>query len=195
MSKYNYLKRPIGHNHDAPSDAWLDFLTSYLAREKAAVFAVNSNTDVYTLLRPTLLSLGEPWHSSLHRRAALGVALLCISGDESDWNWNEGRDTTAGPQRPEEMEAGPFQVSYDSRGLDESLRSFLVAQGVTDAGEFQHRMKSDHALACAYAARLLRVSTRWDGPCNRGWIAAQVKPEAVTELERCLLAVNPALAD
>lgn len=195
MSKYKYLTQPIGHNHAGPPEKWVDELARFLAFEPAGTFAPNANHDVYTLLRPALLAPGTTWQGDLQRRAAIGVAMLCISGDESDWNWNEGRDVTAGPQTEAEKEAGPFQVSYDSRGLDKSLAEYLLSIGIADAGEFQRRMKQDHKASLAYVCRLLRVSTRWDGPCNRDWIAIQVKPEAVTELARWILSVNPSLTD
>jgi len=47
-------------------------------------------------------------------------------------------------------------------------------------------MKSNHALAVEYAARLFRFNTRWSGPCNRSWITRAVTPAAVAEIETFL---------
>jgi len=180
-------KRPIGHGHGAPADSFLELEIAWAKSEDPIVFAPNANRDIYSLIAPVLAPQG--WTSALHRRAGLCEVLRVLAGDESDWAWQCGRDTTAGRQRPEQMEAGAFQVSYDSRLLGPDLQAFLLARGITDAWSFQSRVKADPVLDLAYTGRLLREEyRRWDGPINRGWIAAQVSPAAVDEFERLLTA-------
>lgn len=185
MSIYKATKKPIGHNHGAPPDSFLDILIEWAKGEDDIVFEPNAAFDIYSLMSEALGPFKRA--TLLHRKAALCEVLRVLPGDESDWRWAEGRDVTAGPQKPEEMEAGAFQVSYDSRNLGVDLRAFLVAHGITDAGEFQSRIKADPKLDLAYTARLLREPyKRWDGPINRGWIAEQVSREAMAEFERLL---------
>jgi hypothetical protein len=176
-------KKPIGHGHGAPPDSFLEILVNWARKEDETVFAPNTNYDIYTLIRPVL----GPWESPLHRRAALCEVLRVLPGDESDWNWVEGRDTTAGVQMPDQMEAGAFQVSYDSHNLGRDLQRFLLSHGINDPWTFQSRIKADPVLDLAYTARLLREPyKRWDGPINRGWIAQQVDEDAVKEFIQLL---------
>lgn len=173
---------PIGHNHSAPPLSFLETMVAWAKGEDDAVFAPNDhlgNKDIFNLV------LG-PWTSLLHRRAAMLECLRVLAGDESDWNWKEGRDTTAGPETPEQMEAGAFQVSYDSIHLGNDLIGYLEQHGVTDAQTFQDKIKSDPMLDLGYTARLLRDATRWDGPINRGWVTSQVNRTAVAEFEAAL---------
>lgn len=183
MSKYKATKKPIGHNHDGPPDTFLDTLIAWAKQERDAVFDVNNYADIYSLVKQEL----GPWLGLLHRKAVLCEVMRVVAGDESDWHFQEGRDTTAGAQRAEEMEAGAWQVSYDSRVLGADLQAFLVERGIVDAYEFQQRIKRDPDLDCAYTARLLREPyRRWDGPINRGWVEAQVSREAVAEFMQLL---------
>ncbi len=180
---FNALKKPIGHNHGAPPDSFLWTLIDWAKNEDPAVFAASDAHDIYALMEPVL----GPYTSDLHRKAVMCEVLRVLPGDESDWHWNEGRDTTAGPQTPEQMEAGAFQVSYDSRRLGGDLIAFLEAHGIFNAQQFQDKIKADPNLDLAYTARLLREPyKRWDGPLNRGWIAAQVSRDAVAEFQALL---------
>jgi len=183
MSFPSALKKPIGHGHDAPPDSFLEVLVNWAKGESADVFAPNNAFDIYALMDSAL----GPYSSPLHRRAVMCEVLRVLPGDESDWHWNEGRDTTAGPQTPEQMEAGAFQVSYDSRRLGSDLQTFLADNGINNAEDFQQKIKASPTLDLAYTARLLREPyRRWDGPINRGWIAAQVSREAVDAFQALL---------
>lgn len=181
---FSATKKPIGHNHGAPPDSFLWAIIDWAKHEDDSVYAQNLNRDIYALMGAAL----GPYESELHRKAVMCEVLRVLPGDESDWHWTEGRDTTAGPQSPEQMEAGAFQVSYDSRRLGPDLPAFLEAHGITNAQQFQDRIKADPALDLAYTARLLREPyKRWDGPLNRGWIAAQVSRAAVAEFQALLV--------
>lgn len=176
-------KKPIGHGHGAPPDSFLTTLVIWAKGEAEYVFAQNGAVDIYTLMTDAL----GPFDSPLKRKAVMCEVLRVLPGDESDWHWAEGRDTTAGEQTPEQMEAGAFQVSYDSRRLGPDLAAFLAANGIMNAQQFQDRIKASPELDLAYTARLLREPyKRWDGPINRGWIAAQVSRDAVAEFEALL---------
>lgn len=180
---FNATKKPIGHNHGAPPDSFLWALLDWAKTEDEFVFSPNAADDIYSLMAEAL----GPYTSSLHRKAVMCEVLRVLPGDESDWHWTEGRDTTAGAQKPEEMEAGAFQVSYDSRHLGSDLVAFLEAHGIFNAEQFQEKIKASPQLDLEYTARLLREPyKRWDGPINRGWIAGQVSRDAVAEFQTLL---------
>ena len=211
---YSECLKPItaGNGPGAPPTAFLDELFRVIAALPDEVFAPNERPDLYSVLAPKL----GPWKGTLHRRAALACALMVDAGFESGWNWNEGADTTAGYETPVEQETGAWQVSANSLGFDSSLKDCLAryagavgndetrephgvgAGGVSGKGArmtnadaqltviFIACMKSNHALAVEYAARLFRFNTRWSGPCNRSWITRAVTPAAVAEIETFL---------
>lgn len=182
---FSATKKPIGHNHGAPPDSFLTTLVNWAKGEVDYVFAPNNAFDIYSLVSDALGPFKDA--SLIRRKAAMCEVLRVLPGDESDWHWAEGRDTTAGEQTPEQMEAGAFQVSYDSRRLGPDLAAFLAANGIMNAQQFQDRIKASPELDLAYTARLLREPyKRWDGPINRGWIAAQVSRDAVAEFEALL---------
>lgn len=175
--------RPIGHGHDIVPASFVKILVAQVKNEQDWVFASNINFDIYSLVKEKL----GPYTSLLQRKAVMCDCLIAIAADESDWGWKEGRDTTAGPQTPDEREAGAFQVSYDSRLLGPDLQAFLLANGIHNAQEFQDKIKASPELDLAYTERLLREPyKRWDGPINRGWIAEQVSPDAVKEFQALL---------
>ncbi|MDR3405133.1 MAG: hypothetical protein P4L99_21745 [Chthoniobacter sp.] len=178
----NFLaaKQPIGHGHAAPSDDFLRTLVGWAEREPDALFAPNDHLGDRDIYNRLALILG-PWTSIQHRRAAACEFLRVLAGDESDWDWKAGRDTTAGAESPEQMEAGAFQVSYDSIHLGNDLIIFLDANGIFDAADFQARIKTDPVFDLRYTFRLCRDATRWDGPINRGWVTSQVNRQAVAE--------------
>jgi hypothetical protein len=105
-----------------------------------------------------------------------------IAGFESAFGWNCGADKTAGPETPLQEETGAWQVSANSMALDPSLRAFVIAELGTDhPATFITACKSNHRFVVHYVALLLRISTRWDGPINEGWVTEAVWPPAVAE--------------
>jgi hypothetical protein len=178
------ITQPIGHGHGAPPPAFVAELVSLFADLSDDLFAVNEEDwDIFTLLEhPDCMG---PLVGISVRRAALCAALLVDAGFESDWNWNEGADTTAGPETPEETESGVWQASWNSVNFDDSLRIYAASCGVTRAADFI-ASKPNHAFQVGYVVRLFRFNTRWSGPANRGWISGAVSPQLVAELQALL---------
>ena len=167
----------------SPPPAFLDAIIDALLPLPDDVFEADPYHDIYTVLAPVL----GPWTSLLHRKAVMCEALRCIAAFESGWDWNCAADTTAGQETPEETETGAFQFSANSMNLGPGLRQFIIEKlGSDHPAIFIPAMKQHHALACEYAARLLRFSTRWDGPVNRGWVSAAVSRDAVNEFQTFL---------
>lgn len=186
------LKTPI-KGHGACPDEFLSTIMASMLALPDAVFAPkpsippDTSHDVYSLIVPVL----GPWSSVQHRRAAMCEVLRVVPAFESDFNWNEGADTTAGAETPEETETGAFQVSANSMAFDPSLaQCVLSAMGGVTPQLFIAGMKENHTLACQYVARLFRFNTRWSGPSNRGWTTKAVRRDAVNQFQS-LLAVQP----
>lgn len=185
MSKFNATKQPIGHGHNVIPDEFLQTVLDAVKMEPDALFNQNPGYDIYSILKPRFGSV----LSALMRRALMAETLRVVGGDESDFDFKEGADKTAGFEHPDEMEAGAFQVSYNSWRLGKDLQIFLAQNGVTDATTFQAKMKADPIFDCCYTMRLLRQPyKRWDGPINQGWVLAQVNSAAVSEWEQLLSA-------
>jgi hypothetical protein len=172
-------------NRGTPPD---DFLAALLAFGRTApeeIFAENNRIDIYSALHGIL----GPWEGPRHRRAVMLEALRVLAGYESSWRWTEGVDTTnaTSVHNTQAQETGVFQVSADSMACDASLRACVVAHaGAADAATFISAMKTNHALAIEYCARLLRFSVKWDGPILRGDLARSVSRAAVAEFEELL---------
>ena len=191
---YVALKAKVANRGVAP-DAWLDELVAWLRSADEEIFAPRKdpkppNKDIFNLVLPDLgFEHGQRrvWPNALWRRAALGETLRVLAGFESSWRWNEGVDTTN--QRSlaniTGQETGAFQVSYDSlsfgKELGETASRFCLASPVTPR-LFIDKMKSDHVFALEYAARLLRLTHRHNGPVLRGEINPWLQPAAVREL-------------
>lgn len=164
----------------------ISFLEELVTWGKAAapeIFEPNRvPNDAYAIIKSRLGTQqgndasGTPiyvWESLFHRRAAMLELMRVHAGRESSWKWNEGADKTVARSKTGQ-EAGIFQVSYDSTLLDspegkDIMGSFLKGNGVEDdkPETFIARMKTDHAFAFEYYARLVRVSVRWAGPLIR----------------------------
>jgi len=155
------------HNRGVPPDAFLSKLIAWGRTAPGEIFAPNPRNDIYTAIKPEL----GPWQSPLHRRAAMLEVMRVLAGFESSWDWNCGIDTTrVARDTPENSEAGAWQVSYDSRHFGEDLRRMLKSFGCDDGIEFQIVSKAHHDFAMEYVARLMRWTTRHNGPLyrNRG---------------------------
>lgn len=183
---YKECLRPVPGHGSAPV-AFLDVLVDTIKSLPDEVCAPNSsqgNKDIYNVMLPVL----GPWQGLLHRKAVMCEVLRVVAAFESGWNWNEGADTTAGPETPTEEEAGAFQVSANSMAFDPSLMECVVKySGSSAASQFIRWMKMNHPLAVEYAARLFRFNTRWDGPVNTGKVASAVCKPAVAEFQGFLL--------
>lgn len=148
-----------------------------------AVFAPNKRYDIYSR---TVGMLG-PWRTMLHRKAAMCEVLRVLAGFESAWHWEEDYDVTNPAENSlETKSAGVFQISANSRHLDDSLMSYVKAYGVSTPAAFRQRMMKDHRFAFDYTARLLRVSLDHNGPVKRGEILPWLRLEAVAAFEEAL---------
>jgi hypothetical protein len=144
-----------------------------------------NETDVYASVQKELGPYGDP----LHRKACMLEVMRVLAGFESSWKWEEGRDTKNTPATApqNEWEAGAFQVSSNSIGFGQDLRTLVVAKvGSTDASNFQAKMKQNHELAMEYIARLLRHTIRHNGPVVRKEINSWLSKAAVEEFKQLL---------
>jgi hypothetical protein len=192
MSQRTYIAchRPISEQHQSPPNSFLDQLIDAINPLPDAVFKENDLHDIYSVM---LGSLG-PYANLLHRKAVMCEVLRVQAAFESDWNWNEGVDTTnpASVAHKEGEETGAFQVSWDSMRFDQSLEECVSPFfDPDDVDEFIKQMKLNHALAVEYCSRLLRFNTTWCGTINHAnMVMSHVQRDAVEEF-RSFLQLNP----
>lgn len=166
-------------NRGIPPDHFLDELVSWGKSAAPDIFAPNAANDIYSSVAGVL----GPWNGVPHRRAVMLEVMRVLAGFESSWRWDAGVDTKS-PQikSANNTEAGAWQVSADSMGFAPELKDLVVARIHTTEGvAFQTAMKQDHLLAMEYIARLLRVTTRANGPVKRHEIDQWLRPDAVAE--------------
>ena len=167
-------------NRGKPPEAFLNELIAWANQASDSVFSPNKRIDIYSL---TAAELG-PWQSLVHRKAAMCEVLRVLAGFESSWRWSEGKDTNNPAENSTETEsAGIFQVSPNSRFLDDSLMSFARANRADKPEQFRKTMMTNHNFAFDYTARLLRVNLRHNGPVKRGEILPWLKRDAVAAFE------------
>lgn len=165
---------------NVPTDDFLNTLTdagAMLLKTEPAIFDAERLDGI---LAWTQRELG-PFISTEHKAACAMEALRCLASFESSYNWTTGKDPANKSPDPNTWEAGVFQVSYNSIRLDKSLKAMCEGRDIFDAQSFVHDQKNDHAFACAYAIKLLLVTTRANGPAVRREINPWLKREAVQE--------------
>ena len=180
-SKQHVLNRGI------PPDDFLDQLVAWGRHAPDEIFAPNPHNDVYSSVVNTL----GPWQGALHRRAVMLEVMRVLAGFESSWKWNAGVDTNNPTSvTPDTIEAGAWQVSANSMNFGQELKDLVLAKiGTLDGNQFQKAMKQDHALAMEYIARLLRRTTRHNGPVLRHEIDPWLRRDAVVEFLKLVTAV------
>lgn len=145
-----------------------DFLNDLVDWGKTAsydLFATNQNYDIYNKVFPEL----GPYPDPITRIAVMLHVLSVLGWFEASGDWKEGVDSSRRSDTTNEnAEAGMWQVSWNNRRLDSSLKQFLTDHGIDDGVEFQQRMKSDHPLAMEFAARLLRIDVKDFNRINNG---------------------------
>lgn len=169
-------------NRGAAPDAFLIELAVWAASASDDIFAKNrANNDIYVHVAPQL----GPFTTINHRRAVMCEVLRVLAGYESSWKWGEGVDkSNPASDTPEEFEAGPWQVSYDSRNFGPELKRLIIEKlGKDSPVAFQRGMKTDHEFAMEYTSRLLRRTINHHGPLIRGEVNRSLKREAVAEFE------------
>lgn len=139
--------------------------------------------DIYTKVKAKL----GPWRGDRHRLAVLLEVLRVLGGWESSWDWDAGKDEhNPGEDSPAEMSAGLWQISCDSLGFGADIKKLAAEHGIDGPIKFQTVMKSDHAFAVEYTARLLRYTDEHNGPVRRGLILPDLKVKSVAEFEQLL---------
>jgi hypothetical protein len=178
--KYIATKQRV-KNRGVPPDSFLDQLVAWGKTAPAEIFAPNAFHDIYS----SVISALGPWQGLQHRRAVMLEVMRVLAGFESSWHWNEGRDTTNSTSvTPTTIEAGAWQVSANSMNFGQELKDLVLRKvGTLDGNAFQKAMKQDHQLAMEYIARLLRRTTRHNGPVKRHEIDQWLRRDAVAEFQ------------
>jgi hypothetical protein len=168
-------------NRGIPPNDFLDELIAWGKTAPDEIFVRNAFSDIYSSIFNTL----GPWESTLHRRAVMLEVMRVLAGFESSWKWNEGRDITNSTSvTPETIEAGAWQVSANAMNFGQELKDLVMTQvGTLDGTEFQEAMKLNHPLAMEFIARLLRRTTRHNGPVVRHEIDRWLRRDAVAEFQ------------
>lgn len=152
-------------NRGTPPPVFLDEMVEWAKTAPDEIFAENEFNDIYTKVREEL----GPYENLTHRKAVMLEVMRVLAGFESSWDWREGVDTSRlGEDTPENSEAGAWQVSFDGRRLAPELPALLVNNGVTNGITFQRVMKFNHPIAMEFVARLMRRSTKHNGPLYKG---------------------------
>lgn len=185
---FNFTRRTFSDHGPTP----IGFLQDLLVWAKGAqddIFTPNKEPDDAFGLLKRAVTPDRPWASLLHRKATLLDAAVVHAGYESDWNWQEAVDKTNRTSMANKTgeETGPWQVSFDSEWLrNGAMKPFAIAHNIASVDTFIPAMKGNKSLSCEYYFRLLRVSTRWAGPWNKGWITGHISPEAIAEWQALL---------
>ncbi len=176
-------------NRGVPPNSFLLETVLWARTMPLELFAPNPEpADIYAQIRPIL----GPWRSVEHRRAVMLEVMRVHAGFESSWTWSEGVDHTnkSSMRNITGQETGIFQVSFDSTWLGgHRMLPFAAAHGIQQPELFIPRMKSDHALALEYYARLIRFNVTWAGPIKRHEIDTWLSKDAVAEFQS-LVAVD-----
>lgn len=157
-------------NRGVPSDEFLTELINIGKRLPDEYFTANNNFDIYNKVKDEL----GPYPDLLTRKAVLIEVERVLGMFEASGNWNEGIDTSrSGSTTNENAEAGMWQVSWNNRNLDPSLKSFLSDNGINDGVTFQQMMKKNHGLAMGFITLLLRIDVKNferinNGPVRKG---------------------------
>jgi hypothetical protein len=183
---YNACRHAVSIQHEQPPISFLDQLIDAINPLSDDVFAKNDLTDIYSAMKSSL----GPYDGLLHRKAVMCEVLRVQAAFESDWNWNEGVDINNANSvaHADGQETGAFQVSADSMRFDKSLPACVKRlAGKNDVATFIEAMKSNHALAVEYCARLLRFNTKWCGTINKpSQVTSHVRRDAVAEFQTFL---------
>lgn len=168
--------------HIVPPDDFLDVLFQTVRGIEDFIFAPNSEpNDVYGVITTEL-----PFTKDiLTRKAYMCMILLALLAMESDYNWEEGADTTAGAEKPDEVETGIAQVSANSMNFGD-LREFAKTVGINSTVDFIRLMKIKHSFAIQYIIRLLRITYKANGPIVHKHINGWLNLEVVEAIKLCL---------
>jgi hypothetical protein len=172
------------HNRGVPPTGFLDELVAWGRVADEEIFAPNSHDDVYSSVKSSL----GPWKDGNHRRAVMLEVMRVLAGFESSWDWTAGVDVTNESSiTPDTIEAGAWQVSANSVNFGPELKALVIKNiGSLDGDKFQAEIKRNHEFAMEYIARLLRRTTRHNGPVKRHEIDEWLRRDAVAEFQKLL---------
>jgi hypothetical protein len=172
------------HNRGVPPTAFLDELVAWGRIADDGIFAPNEHDDIYSSVEGSL----GPWQNANHRRAVMLEVMRVLAGFESSWDWNAGVDiTNSTSTTADTIEAGAWQVSANSVNFGPELKTLVINNiGSVEGNAFQVEMKRNHQFAMEYIARLLRRTTRHNGPVKRHEIDEWLKRDAVSEFQNLL---------
>jgi len=175
-------------NRGRPPESFLDQLIAWGKAAPDEIFQWMSDADRPDDVYSHVFGALGPYTAGVNRKAVMLEIMRVLAGFESSWNWNEGRDTNnPSSNQPDTTEAGAWQVSANSMAFGPELKELVQHRvGSTHGLDFQSAMKRDHALAMEYIARLLRRTTRHNGPVHRHEIDKYLSREAVKEFESFL---------
>ena len=157
-------------NRGVMSDEFLTELAGFGKTAPDEIFAPNNHFDIYNKVFDEL----GPYPTLAYRKGVLLEVMRVLAMFEGSGNWKTGVDSSRRSDTTNEnAEAGAWQVSWNNRKLDPSLKTFLSDNGIDDGVEFQQRMKSDHMLAMNFIALLLRIDVKNferinNGPVRKG---------------------------
>lgn len=172
-------------NHKVPPQDFIDVIVDTIKGMDDSVFAPIAKAEIYSAVGNELPYTKDP----LTRKAYMCEILRCLAAFESDYNWNEGADTTAGPEKPDEEETGAFQVSANSMNFG-NLKSFFYERfgmGNDTINLFIWAMKNKHSFSIEYIIRLLRITIAANGPILHKHINGWLSMDAVNEFKEKLV--------
>jgi hypothetical protein len=174
------------HNRGVPSERVVDDLIKVIKSTPSSVFAVNPHFDIYSSVYKEL----GPWRGEKHRRAVMANVLLVMSGYESSWNYQRGRDMSADNTSLLTQEAGILQTSCNAQNLppiSKELKEFtLKTCGKNDCQTFITCTKASPWMAYGFVARLIRARLDHHGPLKRKEIHPWLSRQCVAEIESVL---------
>lgn len=178
-------KRIVGRG--SPPDSFLKEIIEWAKIADDGLFTQNANVDIYSSVREVL----GPWRGLNHRKAVMLEVLRVLGGFESSWDWECGVDTTnPTSNKPETEEAGLWQVSMNAIAFGHDLQMLCQAKigsiSYSRGEAFQRATKTDHLFAMEFIVRLLRHTTKHNGPAKRHEIDEWLSRLAVTEFETLL---------
>lgn len=166
-------------NHKVPPEDFIDVMVDTIKGMDDSVFAPIAKAEVYSAVGNELPYTKDP----LTRKAYMCEILRCLAAFESDYNWNEGADSTAGPEKSDEVETGAFQVSANSMNFG-NLREFAKESvGIVTTQQFIDLIKTKHSFAVQYIIRLLRITVAANGPILHKHINGWLSMDAVNEFK------------
>jgi hypothetical protein len=177
-------------NHGVVSASFYSEVLAVIKAMPDVYFAKNSNFDVYSFFADKL----GPYSDLKFRRAVMAHVVASMPGQESDWNWTEGRDMAAHNTDLRTQEAGAWQTSCNIIDFDHTI-GMLVANecsqyGTSLCSRFINCSKKNHHFAIETVVRALRAggktlgtsAVRHWGPLRRGELTPYLSRACVSEI-------------